>query len=101
MKVICPKCDKKIIEADIEAEKAYCRSCMEWVVLKEDNTNEEYTIFGELTLKESRYVGYSLILSKFLVFIVIFFSIIYGLTFLLVIIDVINYSITTGRRPNL
>jgi transcription initiation factor TFIIIB Brf1 subunit/transcription initiation factor TFIIB len=89
MRETCPKCNKEIVEEDIEAEKAYCRSCMEWIVLKEGIINEEYTIFGKLTLKESRYVAFSIILSKFATILVIFFTIIYGLAVLFAIMVLI------------
>ena len=36
----CPKCNKEIIEADIETTKAYCKSCMEWFSIKADTTAE-------------------------------------------------------------
>jgi acetyl-CoA carboxylase beta subunit len=34
----CPKCNKEIIEADIEVTRAYCRPCMEWFSIKTDVT---------------------------------------------------------------
>lgn len=40
MIITCPKCNKEIVESDIEMNKSYCRSCMEWFVLKDDVIKE-------------------------------------------------------------
>jgi hypothetical protein len=102
MKVTCPKCDEEIIESDIEVKKAYCRSCMEWFVIKEDITvenvsKEEYAISGVFTWKESRYVSFSICLPKFLVILAIFFSTIYGLMVLFAIMVLIVNIIFNDR----
>jgi hypothetical protein len=37
MIVNCPKCNREIVEANIEEKKAYCSSCMEWFSLNKDS----------------------------------------------------------------
>jgi hypothetical protein len=63
--VACPKCKKEIAEADIEAEKAYCCSCMEWFTLKEYITAENPSPknFTTKDAKKSYVVYFCLVLA--------------------------------------
>jgi phage FluMu protein Com len=53
----CPKCNKEIIEADIEVTKVYCNSCKEWFSIKTDVSAENMSKDAPTQKKKSFWGG--------------------------------------------